>query len=106
MRLVIFDVDGTLTRPESVDAAFFIEAFAETFGITQVTTDRTAYSSATEVQGASNALASLRADPSWAVARGGRGALLRDEGAEQIITDFLPVERFMDLLREARPPRP
>jgi phosphoglycolate phosphatase-like HAD superfamily hydrolase len=233
MRLAIFDVDGTLTRTESVDAAFFIEAFAETFGIRGVNTDWTAYSSATdsamtreilqeflgrvpdraeitrhkeqfvhsleqalgedpglatEVPGASAVLARLRADPTWAVAiatggwrasatakldvagvdiagiplasaddgrsreqiieaaiakagaaqgqsefervvsvgdaiwdvrvaralgvpfvgvaRGERAALLQEEGARRIVTDFLPVERFVGFLCEARPPRP
>jgi phosphoglycolate phosphatase-like HAD superfamily hydrolase len=233
MRLAIFDVDGTLTRTESIDSAFFIEAFAETFGITRINTDYTAYSSATdsavtreilrvflgrdpgqaeitrhkeqfvhslrralgkdpglatEVPGASAVLARLRADPTWAVAiatggwrasatakldvagvdiagipfasaddgrsreqiieaaiakagaahghsefesvvsvgdavwdvraarelgipfvgvaRGERAALLKEEGARQIVTDFLPLERFLGFLCEARPPRP
>jgi phosphoglycolate phosphatase-like HAD superfamily hydrolase len=44
--------------------------------------------------------------PFVGVASGQREALLQEEGAREIVTDFLPVERFLGLLREARPPRP
>jgi len=43
MNLIIFDVDGTLTRTVEVDADCYVRAFADGFGITGVDTDWSRY---------------------------------------------------------------
>ena len=43
MKLVIFDVDGTLTRTVEVDSACFVQAFADEFKITDINTDWARY---------------------------------------------------------------
>jgi phosphoglycolate phosphatase-like HAD superfamily hydrolase len=47
--LAIFDIDGTLTRTSHVDDACFIRAFAETHGLTGISTDWGAYEHSTDV---------------------------------------------------------
>jgi phosphoglycolate phosphatase-like HAD superfamily hydrolase len=46
--LIIFDIDGTLTRTYDVDGACFEAALAEEFGITGIETDWTRYTHATD----------------------------------------------------------
>ncbi len=46
--LVVFDIDGTLTRTFDVDAALYAQAFLDTFGFPLPTLDWTAYSQATD----------------------------------------------------------
>lgn len=46
--LVIFDVDGTLTQTNGVDAQCFVRAVAEEFGITGINTDWSAYNRSTD----------------------------------------------------------
>jgi len=46
--LVVFDIDGTLTRTSDVDAALYAQAFLDTFGLPLPTLDWTAYSHATD----------------------------------------------------------
>ncbi len=48
MKLVIFDVDGTLTRTLRVDADCFVRAFADEFGISGINTDWGSYDSYTD----------------------------------------------------------
>jgi phosphoglycolate phosphatase-like HAD superfamily hydrolase len=43
MNLVIFDIDGTLTRTTDVDARYALKAFAEEFGIPRIDTDWSRY---------------------------------------------------------------
>lgn len=46
--LVVFDVDGTLTDTTEVDADCFVGAMADTFGIEEVDTDWSQYTSCTD----------------------------------------------------------
>lgn len=46
--LIIFDIDGTLTRTSDVDAALYAQAFFDTFGVPLPTLDWTAYLHATD----------------------------------------------------------
>jgi phosphoglycolate phosphatase-like HAD superfamily hydrolase len=46
--LIIFDIDGTLTRTFDVDAALYAQAFFDTFGFPLPTLDWTAYSHTTD----------------------------------------------------------
>jgi len=48
MKLVIFDVDGTLTRTVEVDSACFVQAFADEFKITGIDTDWAGYENYTD----------------------------------------------------------
>ena len=48
MRLIIFDVDGTLTDTMAVDARCFLRSFAEVFGFTDVDPDWSFYKNATD----------------------------------------------------------
>jgi phosphoglycolate phosphatase-like HAD superfamily hydrolase len=48
MKLVIFDLDGTLIRTNQVDDLCFPRAFAETLGVTGLNTDWSAYTHATD----------------------------------------------------------
>lgn len=48
MKLVIFDLDGTLTRTNPVDDLCFPRAFEETLGVTGIDTDWSAYTHATD----------------------------------------------------------
>jgi phosphoglycolate phosphatase-like HAD superfamily hydrolase len=48
MRLVIFDVDGTLTDTMAVDAYCFLRAFTEVCGFSDVESDWSSYSNATD----------------------------------------------------------
>jgi phosphoglycolate phosphatase-like HAD superfamily hydrolase len=43
MKLVVFDLDGTLTRTVSVDADCYVRAFADVFGLTGIDTDWSTY---------------------------------------------------------------
>ena len=49
MRLVIFDVDGTLTDTVAIDAHCFLRAFAEVCGFASVDSDWSRYQNATDV---------------------------------------------------------
>ena len=48
MRLAIFDIDGTLTKTNSVDAECFTRALTEAHGITEIETDWAAYPHTTD----------------------------------------------------------
>ena len=48
MRLVIFDVDGTLTDTMAVDARCFLRAFVEVYGFSQIDSDWSRYENATD----------------------------------------------------------
>jgi phosphoglycolate phosphatase-like HAD superfamily hydrolase len=48
MRLVIFDVDGTLTDTMAVDTQCFLRTFAETCGFANINSDWSCYKSATD----------------------------------------------------------
>jgi phosphoglycolate phosphatase-like HAD superfamily hydrolase len=48
MRLIIFDVDGTLTDTMAVDARCFLRSFAEVFGFADVDPDWSLYKNATD----------------------------------------------------------
>jgi phosphoglycolate phosphatase-like HAD superfamily hydrolase len=48
MKLVIFDLDGTLTQTNEVDDLCFPRAFAENLGVTGLNTDWSAYTHATD----------------------------------------------------------
>lgn len=48
MKLVIFDIDGTLTRTSGVDDACFIPTLAEFFGTTDFDTDWSRYPHVTD----------------------------------------------------------
>ena len=46
--LIVFDIDGTLTRTYDIDAALYAQAFLDTFGFALPTLDWTAYCQATD----------------------------------------------------------
>jgi|GEM_PF-148227 phosphoglycolate phosphatase-like HAD superfamily hydrolase/SAM-dependent methyltransferase len=48
MKLIIFDVDGTLTATNDVDAQCFVQAFNDEFGITNINTDWHTYGHTTD----------------------------------------------------------
>jgi phosphoglycolate phosphatase-like HAD superfamily hydrolase len=48
MNLVLFDIDGTLTRTNTISSECFVEAMAQTFQITDVDTDWSTYRNVTE----------------------------------------------------------
>lgn len=48
MQLVIFDIDGTLTRTTQIDEVCFLHAFADEFGITAINTDWSGYAYSTD----------------------------------------------------------
>lgn len=48
MKLAIFDIDGTLTNTNGVDGECFVQAFAETHGITNINTDWSDYTHTTD----------------------------------------------------------
>ncbi len=48
-RLVVFDIDGTLTQTYRVDEACFLDALSETLGDGDVDTDWAAYADATDI---------------------------------------------------------
>ena len=48
MKLVVFDLDGTLTQTFAVDGACFFQAFAVAFGIEGIDTDWSNYAHTTD----------------------------------------------------------
>jgi phosphoglycolate phosphatase-like HAD superfamily hydrolase len=48
MKLVIFDIDGTLTNTNDIDDACFVKALAESHGITDISTDWAEYPHTTD----------------------------------------------------------
>jgi phosphoglycolate phosphatase-like HAD superfamily hydrolase len=48
MHLVIFDIDGTLTQTVNADAEFFVQSLADVCGFTDVDTDWSRYTQATD----------------------------------------------------------
>ena len=48
MKLVVFDIDGTLTRTDEVDSVCYLRAFEEELGWTGISTDWAAYPSCTD----------------------------------------------------------
>ncbi|GJD21067.1 hypothetical protein RIVM261_060230 [Rivularia sp. IAM M-261] len=48
MKLVILDIDGTLTKTNDVDTECFVQAFNDVFGITQINTDWSTYGHTTD----------------------------------------------------------
>lgn len=48
MKLVLFDVDGTLTRTVDIDASCFVQAFADEFNISAINTNWTEYTHYTD----------------------------------------------------------
>jgi beta-phosphoglucomutase-like phosphatase (HAD superfamily) len=85
LKLVIFDIDGTLTQTNRVDEICFLRALAETHGI---------------VDAARLGLAFV------GVADGARAETLREAGAKHVIVDFEDAGRFFELLEEAEVPAP
>ncbi|MBI3191378.1 MAG: hypothetical protein HYZ36_01850 [Pedosphaera parvula] len=51
MHLVIFDIDGTLTETNAVDADCYVRALAEVFGFADVDTDWSTYPHVTDSGG-------------------------------------------------------
>jgi len=43
MKLVMFDIDGTLTQTEQIDEVSFVQALQEVFGFTEINTDWATY---------------------------------------------------------------
>jgi len=83
--LVIFDVDGTLTRTSDIDASLYAQAFFDTFGFPLPTLDWTAYRYATD-----------RGIAEEALRRAGHGR------ANRSLDDMR--RRFIEMLDEALPP--
>ena len=48
MQLVLFDVDGTLTHSQSIDAEIYLRSLAEVFGFADVDSDWSSYSHTTD----------------------------------------------------------
>lgn len=48
MKLVVFDIDGTLTRTNAVDEECYVRAFEEELGFTGIDTDWSLYPSCTD----------------------------------------------------------
>lgn len=48
MKLIMFDIDGTLTRTEVADGACFIQALQDVFGFTEVSDDWSIYPHCTD----------------------------------------------------------
>lgn len=48
MQLVLFDVDGTLTRSQSIDAEIYLRSLADVFGFADVDSDWSSYSHTTD----------------------------------------------------------
>lgn len=48
MKLVVFDIDGTLTRTDEVDSVCYLRAFEEELGWTGISTDWAGYPSCTD----------------------------------------------------------
>jgi phosphoglycolate phosphatase-like HAD superfamily hydrolase len=48
MKLVIFDIDGTLTNTNRVDGECFVQAFADLYGVTDINTNWADYPHATD----------------------------------------------------------
>ena len=63
MTLILFDVDGTLTATNAVDAKCYAAAFEKTFGIPLPTTDWDAYEHCTDFAIAQEVLQSVRGTP-------------------------------------------
>ena len=57
MKLVVFDLDGTLARTSAVDETCFVQAFADALGIHQVSTNWLDYDHATDTAVARQAIA-------------------------------------------------
>ncbi len=83
MRLVIFDIDGTLTDTTKIDADHYLKALSQTFGIDDVSTDWKEYENVTDA-GITREIVQ---------AREGRAP------REEELNEFL--ERFVDLLGDA-----
>jgi phosphoglycolate phosphatase-like HAD superfamily hydrolase len=80
LKLVVFDLDGTLTATSAVDETCFVQAFADSLNIHQLSTNWVDYDHATDT----------------AVAR---QAFLKQFGREPESTEILKVvERFVELL--------
>jgi phosphoglycolate phosphatase-like HAD superfamily hydrolase len=48
MQLVMFDIDGTLTESNALDNKSYLQALSEVFGFSEVSSDWTSYSHATD----------------------------------------------------------
>jgi phosphoglycolate phosphatase-like HAD superfamily hydrolase len=48
MQLVMFDIDGTLTESNALDNESYLQALSEVFGFSEISTDWTSYSHATD----------------------------------------------------------
>ena len=48
MKLVLLDIDGTLTDTNRIDTSCFVQAIADTFGFRDINTDWSAYANATD----------------------------------------------------------
>jgi phosphoglycolate phosphatase-like HAD superfamily hydrolase len=84
MRLILFDVDGTLTGTVAVDDRCFVQAFADVFGVSGFSTDWSGYEHATD--------AAITREVLWR-------AWGRDATRAEI---DMHRERFLLLLEEAR----
>ncbi|MCG6138420.1 MAG: HAD family hydrolase [Nostoc sp. LLA-1] len=49
MKLVMFDIDGTLTESNSLDDESYLQALHEVFGFSQISNDWTSYTHVTDV---------------------------------------------------------
>jgi len=81
MQLVIFDIDGTLTDTNKVDADCFVRAFYEEFNILHINQNWQYY---THIIGVGKTLAS--------------------KGVQYIINDFSNNKELQNLLIDAKPP--
>ena len=90
MKLVVFDLDGTLARTDRVDGECFTVAVNETLEVGDTVRD---------VRTAKN----LRL-PFIGVARGSKADVLRDNGAHHVIEDYHDIERCLRYLEEAKTP--
>ena len=87
MKLVVFDLDGTLTRTNDVDGECFVRAFMETLQLPEV--NKTARNLGLSFLG---------------IASGARALVLRDNGASHVIEDYLDPDRCLQYLNEAQAP--
>jgi phosphoglycolate phosphatase-like HAD superfamily hydrolase len=96
MRLILFDVDGTLTRSCAVDERCFVQAVADVLHVGGICTDWATYRDATDVgitsvvyvgDGVWDARAARRLGYAF-VGIGDGAERLREEGASMVVGDL------------------